>query len=204
VVTSGLAIILFYAGAFGGADAKALICLSLALPQHPTRFLSAFMAIPSALLVSSLFPITVFSNSVLLAALTAFYALLRNLLWKLKTRRRLFEGLEKEGFGRKLIALLTGYKIDAAKLEKCGYLYPLEDVNTTGGGQLDRRLLVMPKDEGREQIVRRILDAVREGKIQDDVWATPGLPMLIFITAGLIIALVYGDLVWIILTFLLR
>jgi preflagellin peptidase FlaK len=41
-VTSGLAIVLFYAGAFGGADAKALICLSLALPQYPASLSPVF------------------------------------------------------------------------------------------------------------------------------------------------------------------
>jgi len=202
-VTSGLAIVLFYAGAFGGADAKALICLSLALPQYPTDFFSAFATSTSAVLVSPLFPITVFSNSVLLAAFTVVYALLRNLLWKLKTGSKLFEGFEKESFGRKLLALLTGYRINVAKLERYEYLYPLEDIDVNEGSQANRKLLVMPKDENREQIVERILDAVRTGKIQDDVWATPGLPMLIFITAGLIIALVFGDLIWIVLASLL-
>jgi len=202
-VTSGLAIILFYAGAFGGADAKALICLSLALPYYPTELFSTFETSASAVIVSPLFPITIFSNSVLLAALTVVYALLRNLLWKLKTGNKLFEGFEKESFGRKLLALLTGYKINVAKLERYEYLYPLEDI-ATEGSQVDRRLLVMPKDENREQIVERILDSVRTGKIRNDVWATPGLPMLIFVTAGLVIALVFGDIVWLILASLLR
>ncbi len=198
-VTSGLAIVLFYAGAFGGADAKALICLSLALPQYPTDLFSAFSTSSSAAFVSPLFPITVFSNSVLLAAFTVVYALLRNLLWKLKTGSKLFEGFEKESLGRKLIALLTGYKVNVAKLERYGYLYPLEDVGVIEGSREDRKLLVMPKDESREKIVERILNAERDGKIQNDVWATPGLPMLIFITAGLVIALVFGDLVWVLL-----
>jgi hypothetical protein len=34
-LTAAFAIILFYAGGFGGADAKALMCLALALPFHP-------------------------------------------------------------------------------------------------------------------------------------------------------------------------
>jgi preflagellin peptidase FlaK len=203
-VMSGLAIVLFYAGAFGGADAKALICLSLALPQYPTSLFSAFPTYFSTALVSPLFPITVFSNSVLLAAFTVVYALLRNLSWKLKTGNKLFEGFEKESFGRKLLALLTGYKINVAKLERYEYLYPLEDIGVAEGSQTVRKLLVMPKDESREQVVERILSAVRNGKIQRDVWATPGLPMLIFITAGLIIALIFGDLVWIILASIMR
>jgi preflagellin peptidase FlaK len=190
-VTSGLAIILFYAGAFGGADAKALMCLSLALPYYPIYLFSS----PDAL-VPSLFPITVFSNSVLLAASTVVYALLRNLLWKLKTGNKLFKGFEKESFARKMLTLLTGYKINVAKLEKYNYLYPLEDIGVTESGQTNRKLLIIPKDENRERIVEKILDAARTGRIQNEVWATPGLPMLIFITVGLVLALVIGDIVW--------
>jgi len=198
-VMSGLAIVLFYAGAFGGADAKALICLSLALPQYPIDLFSAFTSSTSAVIVSPLFPITVFSNSVLLAALTVVYALVRNLLWKLKTGDKLFEGFEKESIGRKVLAAITGYKINVAKLRRHEYMYPLEDINAAEGSQVERKLLVMPKDESREQIVDRILKAVENGKIQNNIWATPGLPMLIFITAGLVIALFFGDLVWILL-----
>jgi preflagellin peptidase FlaK len=33
--------------------------------------------------------------------------------------------------------------------------------------------------------------------MNDSVWATPGLPFLIFITAGLVLALFVGDIVWI-------
>jgi len=202
-VMSGLAIVLFYAGAFGGADAKALICLSLALPQFPIDLFSAFASSTSAVIVSPLFPITVFSNSVLLAALTVVYALVRNLLWKLKTGDKLFEGFESESTGRKVLAAITGYKINVAKLRRHEYMYPLEDISAADGSQVERKLLVMPKDEGREQIVDRISKAVENGKIQNDIWATPGLPMLIFITAGLVIALVFGDLIWIILASLL-
>jgi preflagellin peptidase FlaK len=59
--------------------------------------------------------------------------------------------------------------------------------------------MAFPKDETREAIVARIVSASKEGKIQDGVWATPGLPLLIFITAGLIIALFVGDFIWIFL-----
>ena len=34
-VTFGLALLLFYAGGFGGADSKALMCIALALPFAP-------------------------------------------------------------------------------------------------------------------------------------------------------------------------
>ena len=54
-----------------------------------------------------------------------------------------------------------------------------------------------PKDEGRDEIVQRLSKASKEGKIGSKVWATPGLPMLIFVTVGLITALSLGDIVWI-------
>ena len=83
------------------------------------------------------------------------------------------------------------------------HLYPLEDVYETEIGESKRKLLVFPKDEEREDIVERLKKAIDERKLENQVWATPGLPMLIFITAGLIIALACGDIVWIILRSLL-
>ena len=38
---------------------------------------------------------------------------------------------------------------------------------------------------GRAEVVERLSKAAQEGKIDERVWATPGLPMLIFVTVGL-------------------
>ncbi len=191
-ITSGLAIVLFYLGAFGGADAKALMCLALALPVFPTNLLSGVV------FISPLFPLTVFSNSVLLAALTVVYTLLRNLLWRVRNGAGLFAGFEKESVGKKLLVLVTGYKVDVARLEKAGHVFPLEDIVAQESGD-ERHLMVFPKDETQESIMARLVTAREEGKLKDGVWVTPGLPLLIFITAGLIIALVFGDIIWLFL-----
>jgi len=185
-ITSALSITLFYGGAFGGADAKALICLSLALPLYPTHLRQPYSGF-----VSPLFPITVFCNAVIFAALSVLYAVGRNYLWKRKSGRRLFEGFEGESRWRKLLVFVSGYKIDISQLEMKEHLYPLEDFNED-----KRKLLVVPKDEDRSEIVERIQGAEREGKLPNEVWATPGLPLLIFVTVGLIVGLVYGDIVW--------
>jgi len=190
--TSALSITLFYAGAFGGADAKAFICLSLALPFYPTDIIQPYSNVVSPI-SQTLFTITVFSNAVLLAALSVAYILTRNYLWRHKTGKNLFEGIEKESKWRKTLVLLCGYKVNIAELEKKEHLYPLEDFNED-----ERKLLVVPKDESREEIIRRLQKAEREGRLQNGVWATPGLPMLIFVTIGLIVALFYGDIVWVI------
>ena len=197
VITSALALAVFYAGGFGGADAKALMCIALALPVYPNNLLPQ----PQGF-VSPLFPITIFTNSVLLGALSVFYALFRNLVWKVRNSGGVFEGLETESFGRKILALVSGYKVNISKLEK-GHMYPLEDVDVNDEGDMKRKLLVFPKYEEREEIVARIQEKVKEEKL-GGVWATPGLPLLIFVTAGLIIALAYGDLVWILLSSFLK
>ncbi|MEM2463957.1 MAG: A24 family peptidase C-terminal domain-containing protein [Candidatus Bathyarchaeia archaeon] len=195
-LTSAFAIILFYAGGFGGADAKALMCLALALPFYPSGLLNPLMGEASPVM-SMFFPVTVFSNSVILAALTAIYLLLHNLLWRLKTGNLLFEGKQREeSLGKKILVLVTGYKVHFKKLKEKWHIYPLEDVESTEEGEVKRKLLVLPKDEEREAIVKRLENAIEAGKISEKVWATPGLPMLIFMTAGLVLALVYGDVVW--------
>lgn len=196
-ITSGLAIILFYLGAFGGADAKALMCLALALPVFPTNLLTGVV------FISPLFPLTVFSNAVVLAAFTVIYALLRNALWRIRKGSGLFTGFERESVWRKLLVLVTGYKVDVTALEQTGHVYPLEDIVAKESGEDERRLMVFPKDETKETIMARLVSAGKEGKLRDGVWVTPGLPLLIFITAGLVVALVFGDIVWAFLQFVL-
>ena len=201
-LTAAFSIILFYSGGFGGADAKALMCLALALPFYPEGLLTPICGEISPI-SQSFFPITVFSNSVLLAAATAVYMFLHNVISHKIARKKLFdEKFENESFGRKILVLITGYKVSVKKLKERWHLYPLEDLENVEG-ELKRKLVILPKDEGRNAIVERLVGAAKTQKIKDKVWATPGLPMLIFITAGLIIALFLGDIIWICISFLL-
>ena len=68
---------------------------------------------------------------------------------------------------------------------------------------IKRKFVILPKDEGRTKIVDRLYNAVKAGKINGYLWATPGLPLLIFLTIGLILALVFGDIVWLFITHIL-
>lgn len=201
-LTAAFAVILFYAGGFGGADAKALICLALALPFYPMEVLKPFSGEVSPFM-QMFFPLTVFSNSVMLAALMAVYLLTHNLLWHQRTGRPLFEGEQQKGsLGKKILVLITGYKVSVERLKEKWHLYPLEDVEKTENGT-KRKLVLLPKDESRNAMVERLDKAVQAGEIKEKVWATPGLPMLIFMTVGLVIALLYGDMVWSLIRFLL-
>ncbi|HXX87913.1 MAG TPA: A24 family peptidase C-terminal domain-containing protein [Candidatus Acidoferrum sp.] len=202
-LTSCFAILLFYTGGFGGADAKALMCLALALPFYPERILTPITNQVS-LISEKFFPITVFTNSVLFAAFTAVALLLYNLFRRLRTHEDLFQGdLKSESIGKKIVVMLTAYKVPVEELEKKWHVYPLEDVQKNDEDKPKRKLILLPKDEGRKEIVERIDQAVKNGTIQNSIWATPGLPMLIFILAGLITALFFGDIVWICIRLLL-
>jgi preflagellin peptidase FlaK len=196
-LTALFAIVIFYAGGFGGADAKALMCLALVLPFYPTSLTAPAFGDISPI-SHTLFPLTVFSNSVLMAALMTLVMLAYNILWRVRTGEKLFEGkYDNESIGRKTLVLITGYKASVQKLKDKWHVYPLEDANEDSEGNLKRKLVTLPRDEGRDAVVERLDKAVKSGKIHDSVWATPGLPFLIFITAGLVLALFVGDIVWI-------
>ena len=204
-VTAVIAIVLFYSGAFGGADSKALMCIALALPFSTETLFSPLMPGGVSPLSQNLFPMTIFSNAILFAAATGVYMLLYNIVWHRKTGKKAFEGtLAAESVGKKIAALITGHKVSVTKLKKTWHIYPMEDVEGENGENLKRKLVVVPKDEGRDEIVGRLSKAVDSGKIDDNVWATPGLPMLIFVTVGLIVALLFGDVIWLLVSSALR
>jgi hypothetical protein len=135
---------------------------------------------------------------VLFAAFTAVALLVYNVFWRLRAHRPLFEGdLKRESWGKKITVMVTGYKVSISKLKEKWHVYPMEDAETSPEKGFKRKLVILPKDEGRDQIVQRLDNAINAGTIKDEIWATPGLPMLIFVTAGLIVALLVGDIVWI-------
>ena len=173
------------------------MCIALALPVYPINLLPRPLGF-----ISPLFPITIFTNGVLLGALSVFYALFRNIIWMVKSKRNLFEGLKTESFGKKILVIFSGYKINLNKI-KNGHLFPLEDIEVNDEGMKKRKLLVFPDDEEKEEIISRLLRNLEKEKLDTGIWATPGLPLLIFITLGLIIALSYGDIVWILISSIL-
>jgi preflagellin peptidase FlaK len=202
-ITVVIAFVLFYSGGFGGADSKALMCIALALPFFPAMLFTPVLAAGVSPLSQNLFPLTIFSNAVLFAAASGIYLLLYNVIWHRKTGKKIFEGsLATESIGKKLIVLITGYRVSVAKLKAKWHIYPLEDIEEENSEDpVKRKLVVVPRDEGRDEIVARLSRAADAGKIDAKVWATPGLPMLIFVTIGLITALLFGDIVWILVSF---
>jgi preflagellin peptidase FlaK len=203
-VTAAIAFALFYSGGFGGADSKALMCIALALPFSTEALFTPLIASGVSPISQVLFPLTIFSNAVLFAAASGIYMFFRNIVWNVRYGRKIFEGtLAAESIGKKILVLITGYKVSVAMLQEKWHVYPMEDVDDDGENPPKRKLVVVPRDEGRNEIVGRLSSAVENGKINDYVWATPGLPMLIFVTAGLIVSLLLGDIVWLLVSFVL-
>jgi archaeal preflagellin peptidase FlaK len=195
-VTVGIALLLFYTGGFGGADSKALMCIALALPFAPLLLFTPLIDAAISPQSQIIFPITIFGNAVLFAAASGIYMILRNLVWHKKRKMPLFAGsLKCESIGKKFIVLITGYKMNVCKVKEKWHIFPMEDIEDCSV-DLNRKLVIVPRDDGRDKIVERLSNAADGKKIDCYVWATPGLPMLIFVTLGLIVALVFGDMVW--------
>ena len=91
-VTAGIALLLFYAGGFGGADSKALMCIALALPFAPLALFTPLLAGAVSPTSQIIFPITIFGNAVLFAAASGIYMILRNVVWHKKTKTKMFSG----------------------------------------------------------------------------------------------------------------
>ena len=129
--------------------------------------------------------------------------LLRNVVWHKKTKTQMFPGtMASESIWKKFLVLITGYKMALTKVKEKWHIYPMEDVEDTEES-LKRKLVIIPNDDDREKIVEHLSKAMQEGKINSYIWATPGLPMLIFVTLGLITALVLGDFVWLLVRLVL-
>ncbi|MEM1586101.1 MAG: A24 family peptidase C-terminal domain-containing protein [Candidatus Bathyarchaeia archaeon] len=190
-MTSCLSIALFYLGLFGGADAKALICLAAAMPLQPNLSLAKLFAghsiqpfIPP--------PISTFNNAVLLAALSTIPILVRNLVDYMRNKR-IFEGLEHEGLLKKAISLLTGYRVDVDKLRSGRHHYLLmEEFIEREDGSVVKRLKVFSRLPTDENWPKEMLPAALRGK----VWVTPGLPFIVFITLGFSAAMLVGDIIF--------
>jgi preflagellin peptidase FlaK len=182
LLSSGLSIIFFYGGLYGFADAKAFITLSLLIP-HPLEAVTPRLGI-----VSPFFPLTVFTDSALIAFMFALSLLTRNLFWGFKNRRSLFEGL-KEPLWKKALVLLSCVKVEAGQLRGPPYQYPAEVVVNS------RRKLKLLPDLGSDETASASFRVLTEDLGLKEVWVSPTLPFLLFISLGFFCSLLLGDIV---------
>jgi len=188
LVTTVISLALFYLGFFGGADAKALISLSIALPVYPSTVDPYFKVLVP------LFPLTVFGNALLGSSLLIFVIAGYNLAKLIQSRGRLFEGLEEEPFWKKTLAFMIGFKVDVDRLKSGSHNISLEYFSRGEDGKIVRHLRISPRlDE--EQIQKKEFSEDFPREIRGKIWVTPGLPLLLFVTAGFVAALLIGDII---------
>ena len=187
-VATVLALGIFYFGLFGGADAKAIICLGLTLPLAPVSFQSV-LGYPHPF-----FPVTAMIMGYICSASVAVWFGVRNSITYARLGGRMFDGLESEPKWRKLMAFLTGYRAGVSKLRSTFYLYPMEEV--PAGAAKRSFKFFFDAEIDRDQLVSSFVESLSRVGYQGDVWVTPGLPMLLFILMGLVITLIFGDMVF--------
>ena len=61
--------------------------------------------------------------------------------------------LAKESIGKKILILITGYKVNIAKLKAKWHVFPMEDVEDSEENGLERKLVVVPHDEGEIKLL---------------------------------------------------
>jgi len=187
-IATVLALGIFYFGLFGGADAKAIICLGLTLPLVP-RSLPSVLGYPHPF-----FPVTVMIMGYICSASAAVWFGVRNSLTYVRDKQNMFDGLEEESRWRKLMAFFTGYRASVPKLRSTFYLYPMEDIPADATKRSFKFFFDAEID--RDQLVSKFVESLSKIGFQGEVWVTPGLPMLLFIFIGLVITLVFGDVVF--------
>ncbi|WNY27558.1 A24 family peptidase [Methanolapillus ohkumae] len=180
---------LFYMKIFGGADAKALICLSLIFP---VSFADIFSALNSIALATLL-------NSVLFVSFLPILFFLKN-LFHLKNQNQ----TQKMNFDLLLCGI--GFRTDIPKIiqkSKSGkdfyYLLLLERYDFSSPDPASTKKIRLQgidfRDENETVYTCRLLESIQSGKISKSGWVTVGLPYLVWIAAGFVAALFFENLI---------
>lgn len=172
-ITTLIAVVIFYAGLYGGADAKALITLAL---THPTQSNSSF--------ILPILPLTAFNNSLVLMVLTLPISLFRNLYWKIKNHQPLFKELDREPTWKKAAALILCIKTSKSKIKPYHIITERIEIKD---GETKRTLKIFQKVREEDTIV--------DNTIPEYAFVAYSLPVLPFLTLGYILTITTGDLI---------
>jgi preflagellin peptidase FlaK len=184
-----LAYLFFYLGLFGGADAKALISIAILIPMNPLN--ASLIGDPLPFAITTLF------NAAIISLIVPPSMFLYNL-----------RHLRSERLSDNLNLAFIGYtmRIDTLAEATHKHVRALHVYEEEGGGDEEaesgtvKRKFVFGGLDLDDDLVDQLKTYRAQGKIDEDVWVTPELPYMLFITAGFFIALFYGNLILLILT----
>jgi len=158
---------LYFFGFYGGADGKALVVLGVLVPH----FVPQIGLYPVA-------PLMILTNGVLISILLPLGLLIYNISMVLR-KKPIFEGFH-EPIYRKILASLLGYRQSGKARD---FQFSMEKT-------------IAAPDSGVKETKKFDFSLMRDDfETKGDTWVTPGIPLLVFFTAGYFFLLFYGDLV---------
>ena len=170
---------LFYLGFFGGADAKAFMCIALSNPK-PSNSIPIFDGY-----LLPYYALSIFNNSVILSLSTILLNLAFNLSW-LISGRPLFDGLEAESTWKKVVAFFTCRKARTAEVRSSPSFCAAEVVERSKDGASRRRIkLIYRLDEDDEELLPD----------SEYVLAHFTVPLIVFVVIGFLTSLLFGDII---------
>jgi len=118
-------------------------------------------------------PFTILTNAVLISIIPLFLNFFRNLI-EIGKKNDIFEGF-KEPTGKRIMAMFLGYR---AKNPKYGFS--------------------IEKKAGKNKKLNLVLHHAEYAEFctTSNTWITPGVPYMLFITAGFMVQLLYGDAIF--------
>jgi hypothetical protein len=143
-------------------------------------------------------PILVMLTAFVYSGLVVIWILSKNLSRYLQTGELGFFGaLADEPCWKKAFAIMSGYPVGLRELRTSIHLYPMEKI-TQEGDRAKRQLIFSLNIAERDELISKLDAVVRENFSEIDfeklkLWATPGLPMLLFIFIGFLSSLIFGD-----------
>lgn len=176
--TFPLAYLFFRLGLFGGADAKSLIAIAVLIPTNPINASLIFDPFP--------FAITTLFNAAVISLIAPFSMFFYN-LWN----------LHLAGVREDLSLAFIGYKmrIDALTTGKNEHVLLLHSYDEAEEGGAVNKKFIFGGIERDDEIIEQLKEYRAQGKIEEEVWVTPELPYMLFITSGFFISLFYGNLI---------
>ena len=180
VVLSG---ILWYLSLFGEADLIAFVTLAVIHPRTPQFGFIGYTPL--------LFSFTLIANSAISGLLTAFYTFGVNLVDSLGGVE-LFDRYRDISVLRKISVMFTGRFMPIKSVRGPPFEYPLEN----------RGKLILRPDIFDDEEAKKSFRILREQGLER-VWVSATLPYIVVLMVGYMISVVYGDLMFTIMSMLL-
>lgn len=180
-ITATVSYIFFRSGFFGAADAKALICIAILFPAQPgfTILSHQFPILAVSVPVTLPFALITLSNAAFLALAVPIYLFLHNL-----------HSLGLRKFTENAAMCFVAYRVNINGL-RSGISARLTHTYEETDGQMTRKYSFSGSPLNSET-VQRLKTYHGEGKIAGEVWVTPQLPFILFITMGFLAGCLLG------------